>query len=642
MSLLGMLAVIATTFFMYNGTIDVLVSEDLQRLQGGVNTAATRWRTGVDFYREDVVFLSKVPPIAGIIRATTSGGVDQTDGSTEALWKARLETIFVALLEAHREYVQVRFIGADDAGQEIVRVERTGDGSIVRTPENSLQNKADRPYYRRTLQLAPGEVFLSAIDLNEEFGQLEIPHRPVMRVATKAIDANGRLLGIVLINISMNDLVGTLRESFRSGNSYITDDAGYYLYHPDATQTYGHVLGHGATLQTEFPTLASVFGRGKSLFAGKIDMPTETMLAVTRRVYFDAVDPKRFITISEMAPLSGLARQIETLRNNTIALATLILVLELVAVVWLSLVLTRPLREITRAAQAVASGHRDVDLDRLTQRGDETGDLARAFDVMVSSVAGKERELDDRAQQLLRSNQELSQFAYVASHDLQEPLRMVASFLSLLQRRYAEQLNDEANEYIGFAVDGAARMKSLITDLLGYSRISNTPLHVSTVDLGETMAGIVQLLGSRIAEANATVSFSALPVLHADPGQMERLFRNLIDNALKYRGEAPPAIEVSARRRGDLWAFAVADNGIGIDPIYAEKVFAIFSRLHSRDKYQGTGIGLAACRRIVERHGGEISVEPRVGGGSVFRFTMSANLEGTEIRDGEPKERPAD
>jgi light-regulated signal transduction histidine kinase (bacteriophytochrome) len=304
--------------------------------------------------------------------------------------------------------------------------------------------------------------------------------------------------------------------------------------------------------------------------------------------------------------------------------------------------LTRPLKDITAAARNVARGSRDLDLDRLTLRGDETGELARAFGVMVGSVAEKERELDQRAEQLSRSNQELSQFAYVASHDLQEPLRMVASFMSLLRRRYADQLNAEANEFIDFAVDGAERMKSLINDLLGYSRISNSPLHLSRVRLSDTLAGILVLLRTRIEEAHATVSFDDMPVIQADAGQMERLFRNLIDNALKYRSDAAPDIRISAERLGDFWSFAISDNGIGIDPIYAEKIFAIFSRLHSRDKYQGTGIGLAACRKIVERHGGTIHVEENPTGGSVFRFTLSATLTGLDNDDGEPQERTPD
>ena len=642
MSVLSVLTMITIAFFMYNGTIDVLLSQELQRLKGGVNAAATRWQAGVEFYREDVVFLSKVPPLAGIIRASTAGGVDQMDGSTEAVWKSRLETIFVALLEAHCEYVQVRFIGTDNGGLEVVRVDRLADGVIRRVPDEELQRKAERPYYAGTLAIEPGEVFLSRIDLNEEFGEIEVPYRPMMRVATKALDRSGKLLGIVVINISMNDLVGTLKDSVRPGLSYITDDSGNYLYHPDEAKTYGHILGRPFTIQDEFPPLAIMFGAGRGIFAEPMDTAQQSMLTVAKRVYFDPVDPRRFITLTEMSPLSGLANQIGAVRDNTIALATLVLALELAAVVWISLLLTRPLRNITHAAQDVAGGRRDVDLGQLIQRHDETGDLARAFDVMVSSIAEKERELDERAQQLLHSNQELSQFAYVASHDLQEPLRMVASFLSLLQRRYAEQLNAEANEYIGFAVDGAARMKSLITDLLGYSRISNSPLHVSAVNLNETLGGITQLLGNRIAETGATVNIGVLPVLQADPGQMERLFRNLVDNALKYHGALAPRIDITAERQGNLWAFAIADNGIGIDPIYSEKVFAIFSRLHSRDKYQGTGIGLAACRRIVERHGGSIDVEPNIGGGSVFRFTLSAILEGEEATDGKPQERITD
>lgn len=638
-STLSVMAMIALTVFMYNGTVNVLLNEELQRLSGGVDAAATRWQTGVDFYRQDVTFLSKVPPISGIARAQSAGGVDQTDGSTEKLWKSRLETIFVANMIAHPEYIQVRFIGVDNGGKEIVRVDRARDGSLRTVPDDELQVKADRPYFSGTLALADGQQFLSKIDLNQEFGTVETPYRPVMRVATKAFDASGLLIGIVVINLSMREMVGRIDDASSGATSYITNEEGEYLSHPDATKTYGKQLGTGFTIQGEFPVLATVLEDGSSDYSGTIEAASAKVLAVSKRIYFDPVDPNRFITLTQMSPVSGLAGKIDTVRNDTIILAALILIAQLAAVIWMSVLLTRPLREMTTAARIVAAGGRSLDLKRLILRRDEAGDLARAFDAMVYSVTEKEQALDLSAQQLMRSNQDLSQFAYIASHDLQEPLRMVGSFLTLLQRRYADQLNDEAQEFVGFAVDGAARMKSLINDLLGYSRISNAPLHVSSVDLADTIAGIIQLIHARIAEADATITIGEMPRIQADAGQIERLFRNLIENALKYRSEAAPEISVSAERQGELWAFAIADNGIGIEPANAEKVFAIFTRLHSRDKYQGTGIGLAACRRIVERHGGAIYVEVNPKGGSIFRFTLSTNPAALENVDGEQEER---
>ena len=216
----------------------------------------------------------------------------------------------------------------------------------------------------------------------------------------------------------------------------------------------------------------------------------------------------------------------------------------------------------------------------------------------------------------------MSQFAYVASHDLQEPLRVVGSYVDLLARRYQGKLDAEADEFIAYAVDGVTRMKALINDILGYSRVSHNPISQEQVDTSAVLARIERSLASRIEEADGKLEHGTLPVVLADSVQVERLFRNLIDNAIKYRSKNPLSIHIEANSQGDRWAFSMRDNGIGIDPQFKDKVFGIFTRLHGRDAYAGTGIGLASCRRIVERHGGEITVEQVPGGGSIFRFTL--------------------
>jgi light-regulated signal transduction histidine kinase (bacteriophytochrome) len=233
-------------------------------------------------------------------------------------------------------------------------------------------------------------------------------------------------------------------------------------------------------------------------------------------------------------------------------------------------------------------------------------------------------KLEESNARLARSNQELTQFAYVASHDLQEPLRMVDSYLGLIERRYNGKLDTQADEFIAFAVDGARRMKRLINDLLGYSRVSNCALEVKRVDTAKVVEAVLGTLAEQIEQGRATIEVGPLPTLEADPVQPERLFTNLIGNALKFRGSRPLRIAISARATGEAWTFAVADNGIGIEPEFHEKVFEIFARLHPRDRYEGTGIGLAACKRIVELHGGTIRARCAPRGGAVFSFTLPA------------------
>lgn len=225
--------------------------------------------------------------------------------------------------------------------------------------------------------------------------------------------------------------------------------------------------------------------------------------------------------------------------------------------------------------------------------------------------------------ELERSNTDLAQFAYVASHDLSEPLRMVASYVQLLADRYAGQLDADADEFIAFAVDGAARMRVLIDDLLAYSRTGVASVIRRPVNCGALVRSTLADLDVRISESGAVVVVDDLPTVTGDPGQLTQVFENLLSNALKFLpSDRAPEIRVSAERDGAAWCFAVEDNGIGIDEIHRARIFMMFKRLHGRADYPGTGIGLALCHKIVSRLGGRIWVEGRTGQGSVFRFTV--------------------
>ncbi|MEO5336510.1 MAG: PAS domain S-box protein [Magnetospirillum sp. WYHS-4] len=226
---------------------------------------------------------------------------------------------------------------------------------------------------------------------------------------------------------------------------------------------------------------------------------------------------------------------------------------------------------------------------------------------------------------LVRSNADLEDFAYAISHDLQEPLRMVSGYLNLLQRRYQTRLDQEADDFIGFAVDGSGRMQAMIHDLLEYSRINSRGAHRHPVDSRQALRGALDNLVRAIDESGAELEIGELPVVTADAGQLMRLLQNLVGNALKYRvPDRQPVIRISARRQESEWLFSIADNGIGIDAQYFERIFRVFQRLHGRSQYAGTGIGLAVCKRIVERHGGRIWVESKPGEGSTFFFTLPA------------------
>jgi len=256
------------------------------------------------------------------------------------------------------------------------------------------------------------------------------------------------------------------------------------------------------------------------------------------------------------------------------------------------------------------------------QRANE--ELERRVCERTSELEREGAERKRMLAELTRSNRELEQFAYVASHDLKEPLRKVRIYLQLLERRCRGQLDEEAGQFIAYAVDAAERMQNLIQDLLAYARVGSRGKPFEAVDCAAPFREAAANLEAAIRESGAAVTCGPLPTVWADATQLAQLFQNLLGNAIKFRGARPPAVHVEARGEGGEWLFAVRDNGIGIDPRFVDRLFVIFQRLHSQSEYPGTGIGLAICKKIVERHGGRIWVETKPGEGATFRFTLPA------------------
>ena len=245
-------------------------------------------------------------------------------------------------------------------------------------------------------------------------------------------------------------------------------------------------------------------------------------------------------------------------------------------------------------------------------------------DISVRRAAAA--DLLQKVEDLARSNEELGQFAYIASHDLQEPLRMVASYTQLLSRRYKGKLDADADEFIAYAVDGASRMQRLIQDLLTFSRVGSHSMALIATSSEDSLDKALANLRGAINDSGALVTHDPLPTVLADESQLTQLFQNLVGNAIKYQNPGVPEVHISAARSGGKrWTFSIKDNGLGIDSEYFDRIFGLFQRLHKREEFAGTGIGLAICKKIVELHGGTISVESEPGRGSTFRFTLAAS-----------------
>ncbi len=300
-------------------------------------------------------------------------------------------------------------------------------------------------------------------------------------------------------------------------------------------------------------------------------------------------------------------------------------------------ILAKRIAALGKGVEIIGAGNLDYRIsvegsDELTDLSMASNEMAARLKESYTSMESLQKEIDNRKrteetlqatlEDLERSNRELEQFAYVASHDLQEPLRMVSSYTQLLAQKYEGMFDDKAKKFIDYAVDGAVRMQRLINDLLAYSRVNTQGVPPESVDSHSVLGEALRNLSSAIEETRAIIVNDDLPVVRADSGQLTQLFQNLIGNAIKFRSAELPLICVSCCDLGSEWCFSVKDNGIGIDKQYSEKVFVIFQRLHTRHEYPGTGIGLAICKRIVERHGGRIWFESWPGEGTTFFFTL--------------------
>lgn len=295
------------------------------------------------------------------------------------------------------------------------------------------------------------------------------------------------------------------------------------------------------------------------------------------------------------------------------------------------------IREFTNIPVIFISAHADAHTIERVKETCPYGYLTKPFnekELLTTIETGLykhdvEKKLLERNEQLtkfqdelIRSNAELQEFAYIASHDLQEPLRMISSYVQLLERRYKGKLDDDADQFIDYVVDGADRMQKMIRGLLDYSRVGTKGMDFAETEFTNVLDQALTNLQASIQESGAVITHDPLPSISVDSLQMTQLFQNLIGNAIKFRNSLPPAIHISAEQTADEWVFSISDNGIGIDPEYADRIFKVFQRLNTRDEYEGTGIGLSICKKIVQRHGGRIWLKSNNGSGSIFYFTI--------------------
>ena len=410
-------------------------------------------------------------------------------------------------------------------------------------------------------------------------------------------------------------------------DSYLVNQFNYFITEPR--------FGHDYALKKTVHTKGIETAREKGRFIGRhIDYRQTPVLGEIRWL------PEWKLLLVTEVDLTEAQMPVNELKQTVLLMALLLSTAAAVIGWFLSSLITRPIDALKQITRRIGRGDFNVTTD-LPEKG-EFYDLAKAFSNMARSLQATmvskeklEQEITERiesekkiaqyTEKLKQSNEDLQQFAYVASHDLQEPLRMVSSFTQLLADRYGDQLDEKAHKWIDFAVDGANRMQKLIQDLLEFSRVTTHGKRFTEMDMNQAVRSAMDNLNLLIKESGASIECRDLPRINADESQMAMLFQNLINNAIKFCKNRPPEIDISAKKRDDQWVFCVQDNGIGIESEFIDKIFIIFQRLHNREEFPGTGLGLAVCKRIVQRHQGNIWVESEYGKGSVFYFSLPAD-----------------
>ncbi len=474
-------------------------------------------------------------------------------------------------------------------------------------------------------------IFFSDVFLNERNDQ-----KPGMLITAPATDAQGGFIGVIAFEADMAPVYKILEDAdnpSRTGETLLgKKEGGEVVFLNPLRFDPGAALKRRVTIGAATGAAIQAAAQGGNGSGRTIDYRGKPVVVAWRYI------PSLSWGIVAKIDAEEAFAEITKLRKLAAVILGIISLLAGVMAVSVSRSISGPIQNLSRGVEIVGSGNLDHKVG--TQHRDEIGRLSRAFDAMTAAqkrareelrrhrdsleelVKERTSDLESANQELARSNENLEQFAYVASHDLQEPLRVMSSYSQLLEKRYHEKLDQDAKDFIDFIVDAASRMQRLITDLLAYSRVGRKGVVATEVDLNEVMKKVLFSLSSAVESSGGRVTHDELPVLTVHETSALQVFQNLIANALKFRGEKPSEIRVGARKDGGEWVFSVADNGLGIEPQYHERIFQIFQRLHSREEYSGTGIGLSICKKIVSSWGGRIWVESELGKGSTFYFTM--------------------
>jgi len=602
--LIAQLPVLLTGFLSYHISRKSLEQETISFMIATNLLKSTRINQWINDATEDIVYTGNLPFLRA--QLTEALGKSTTSGITQKQYVEDLHYDYLLPMVTKGRFVEL-FILSPSEGQVVFSTDKQQEGKIQNNLQYFLQGRektfVDTIRYSMTLQ------------------------QPTLVISAPIKDKRGELVAVLAGRLNLKELSAIMEE--RSGlrateDTYLVNAQNYFITEPRYGKDFAlrktvYTVGVQTVLQGQSGTSVYTDYRGVPVIGAYQYLPERNIAILTE------IDQDEYL-----APIKYLRRIIYAISGMAAIVSLLI--------GWMSAdALLNPLKRLVEAVKKMGADHL-VFTEVIPGKG-EIAQLAKAFaslahrlqQTLVSRDALQEeieirketeQQLENTLIQLNRSNKELEQFAYVASHDLQEPLRMVSSYVQLLEERYQDQLDEKAQKFIHYAVDGAVRMQRLIQDLLDFSRVSTKGRPFEEVDCNSLLAQALDNLQSTILATGAVITSDRLPVVIGDGVQIVQVFQNLIANSIKFCINIPPTIHVGTGETDVHWLISIRDNGIGIDQKYAEKIFIIFQRLHTREEYHGTGIGLAVCKRIIERHGGAIWFESVVGQGTTFYCTF--------------------
>lgn len=609
-SIIAALASIVVGSIIVNGSADIIYENALNRLKYETNIKSLKLVSGISNLSGDAKYLASTPPIQGIPRAIKNGGIDPLDNSDLSTWKNRLATIFSELIRAKPNYLQIRYISFANHGQEIVRVDRQGS-AIRRITDDNLQQKGDTPYFKKAIKVNLGDVYLSDITLNREFGKISEPHTPVIRAATP-VYFNGKLFGILVINMNFDEIFDTLiKNTPRTHTPYITNEEGYFLAHPDKTATYGFDLETNHTIHTIYSNIN--LKQTKDLRDTEFTINRDGAVLHIVKAFFDPLNKDRFYAMMLATSYDNLQSASEQLKNTSALVIALLVIISLFVAAILTTRLMRPLQLITVAADNLANGREVTDLP--VNSNDEIGELARSFYNMHRQLEDKERELMLSQARVHHANKmaSLGEMAAGMAHEINTPMQSINLIAQRVQRQLAKNISSEdIYDSMNNITRSVKNISEIIDSLRNLSRDSTNDDFTET-RLCDLISDAVKMTEERfkVNDVHFDISFhdvSENTYFQCQRLQISQVLINLLNNAYDaIQMMDNKWIKINIDKISNKIRFSIIDSGHGI-PIEVQK--RVFEPMFTTKEIgKGTGLGLSISSDIVTNHNGLLFID---------------------------------